>query len=65
MSKKVKRVWVDPPSGWAYGFPKPVPEEYVEDGVIVDYENFKKWLSEHYPGDDYYMRILTQEHEVT
>ena len=33
--------WIDPPSGWKYGFPKPVPE-----GV----ENMFEWLvSEGYP----------------
>jgi hypothetical protein len=33
--------WIDPPSGWKYGFPKPVPE-----GV----EDMTEWLvSEGYP----------------
>ena len=28
---------IDPPSGWKYGFPKPLPEEV---------ENVKEWLLE-------------------
>jgi hypothetical protein len=33
--------WIDPPSGWKYGFPKPIPND------VVDFED---WLvSEGYP----------------
>ena len=33
--------WIDPPSGWKYGFPKPIPDD------VVDFED---WLvSEGYP----------------
>jgi len=44
--------WIDPPSGWKYGFPKPIPDD------VVDFED---WLvSEGYPRaeidkmDDYF-----------
>lgn len=46
---------IDPPSGWLYGFPKPIPE---------DIKNVKKWLTENgYPqseidalGEHFYCR---------
>ncbi len=42
-----KTTYVDPPSGWKYGFPKVVPQEIldtVEDGSLP------KWLVENgYP----------------
>lgn len=42
MSKTV--MMCDPPSGWKYGFPKPLPEDYPVDESIVP------WLiSEGYP----------------
>lgn len=42
----MKRLIVDPPSGWMYGFPKPYP-----DGVqLGDDEAFCAWLlKEGYP----------------
>jgi hypothetical protein len=30
---------IDPPSGWRYGFPKPVPEAFFSDGF-----DFGGWL---------------------
>lgn len=42
MSRKV--IWCDPPSGWKFGFPKPVPENVLSGG------KFEEWLtSEGYP----------------
>ena len=38
---------VDPPSGWMYGFPKPLPEDRPADW------NFRGWLIENgYPEID-------------
>ena len=53
---------IDPPSGWTYGFPKPIPE-----GV----KNVKKWLVENgYPqheidsfGKRFWCRLWEQEIE--
>lgn len=40
-----KRIIIDPPSGWKYGFPKPVPPEYGEEDFV-----FNTWLvSQGYP----------------
>ena len=55
--------WIDPPSGWKYGFPKPVPEG-VEDTI--------EWLvSEGYPraeidkmGDYFLCRYWETEDET-
>ena len=33
----MKKTMIDPPSGWKYGFPKPMPE---------DVENVREWLIE-------------------
>lgn len=27
-----KTLMIDPPSGWKYGFPKPVPEAFFDEG---------------------------------
>ena len=64
MSKKIKRVYVDPPNGHLYGFPKVVPDEYVEDGGIVEEFKFDKWLSDNYPEEVYYFRIWVKEEEI-
>lgn len=54
----------DPPSGWRYGFPKPIPDEV---------ENLKEWLlSEGYPefefdkmGDHFYCRYWEVDEDDT
>jgi len=39
---------IDPPSGWKYGFPKPVP-----DGVMKSDALLRIWLSgQGYPNED-------------
>jgi hypothetical protein len=51
---------IDPPSGWKYGFPKPIPEERRKDNVV--------WLVEQgYPqhliddlGENFYCRFWEQ-----
>ena len=46
LTQEIKKVWVDPPSGWRYGFPK------VWDKV--EHPDFKTWLfSEGYPEQEY------------
>ena len=55
----------DPPSGWKYGFPKPLPKEVHKNN------NTLEWLvSEGYPqseidacGDHFYVRYWEQEEE--
>ena len=57
----------DPPSGWKYGFPKAMPQEFTDD-----YKGFVGWLtSEGYPegeirkmGDHFYCRYWQEEIEV-
>ena len=45
--EKIEVQVYDPPSGWRYGFPKPIPERALKDG------GFKKWLEESdYPKKD-------------
>lgn len=42
---KYKTLWVDPPSGWMWGFPKFVDDEYNEMG-----EDKTEWYLKHgYP----------------
>ena len=56
----------DPPSGWKYGFPKPVPREFSS------FEEFSSWLvSEGYPqkeidsyGNHFYCRYWEEEIEL-
>jgi hypothetical protein len=43
-----KKLIIDPPSGWQYGFPKPVPE-----GVMKSDSLLRLWLMDQgYPVDD-------------
>jgi len=59
----MKKLMIDPPSGWKYGFPKPLP-----DGV----ENIKEWLLENgYPqreidlcGKHFYYRTWEQSNDT-
>ena len=59
------KVYIDPPSGWRYGFPKPIPEEVRLDNRVIE------WLvSEGYPqaeidacGDRFYCRYWEEEYE--
>jgi hypothetical protein len=45
-----KRLIIDPPSGWRYGFPKPIHEEFHTLGSDFD---LARWLiSEGYPEED-------------
>lgn len=60
----VKVLYIDPPSGWKYGFPKVYPTD-------VDPKDTIKWLiSQGYPqeeidccGDYFYCRYFSQEEE--
>lgn len=64
MTKKTV-LMIDPPSGWKYGFPKPLPEN-IEDKEIM------RWLIENgYPQweidsmrDHFYCRYWKRELEI-
>lgn len=43
----MKRTMIDPPSGWRYGFPKPLPaahRERVKDWLLE--QGYPRWLTE-------------------
>lgn len=43
-----KETWIDPPSGWRYGFPKTVPPGYLKSETLM-----RMWLQqEGYPEKD-------------
>tara|TARA_R110000868_G_scaffold116408_2_gene309990 strand:- start:302 stop:496 length:195 start_codon:yes stop_codon:yes gene_type:complete len=54
MNEQIRKIWIDPPAGWRYGFPK----QWDQTG------NFNEWLiSEGYPqreidscGDHFHVR---------
>jgi hypothetical protein len=56
---------IDPPSGWQYGFPKPIPEDRRKDNLV--------WLVEQgYPqhlidelGEHFYCRYWEEPNEAT
>lgn len=44
----MKYTLIDPPSGWLYGFPKRVPDEYLKSQTLM-----KMWfMSQGYPSKD-------------
>jgi len=48
----INEVWIDPPSGWTYGFPKKMPKD-TEDSVkwLIDHgypEHLIKFFGEHF-----------------
>lgn len=59
----MKVMMIDPPAGWKYGFPKPLPKKFDT------WEESQAWLiSEGYPqseidacGDHFYCRYWEQE----
>lgn len=61
-----KVLMCDPPSGWKYGFPKPLPADFLEDESIIP------WLLEQgYPqseidacGDHFYCRYWETNTDV-
>ena len=60
----MKRLIIDPPSGWKYGFPKPIPEDRLKDMNV--------WLVEQgYPqklidklGEHFYCRYWEEPDEI-
>ena len=60
----MKVTMIDPPSGWKYGFPKPMPK------VFATWKEQEEWLvSEGYPqseidscGDHFYCRYWEEDH---
>ena len=64
MNKRLKRIHIDPPSGWKYGFPK---EINIEDYESKDF-NLDKWLlTNGYPKEEIefskYSRIIKEFYE--
>lgn len=58
----MKRLIVDPPSGYLYGFPRAVPAEFLDkDLKIVDRQGFNSWLNYLYPENYYTMRFWIEE----
>jgi hypothetical protein len=49
LKKMLKKVLIiDPPEGWRYGFPKPVPDGYVKNETLM-----RIWLQDQgYPTKD-------------
>ena len=35
LSNTKKQLVIDPPSGWRYGFPKPIPAGYIKNASIM------------------------------
>jgi len=64
---KEEGLWIDPPSGWKYGFPKLMSKEDVQDQNL----NFHEWLiKEGYPanlihefGEHFYIRTWFNEED--
>jgi hypothetical protein len=59
-----KKIWVDPPAGWKYGFPKVYEQE-------IDGDMTKWMLKEGYPqreidncGNHFYVRMWNYEENV-
>lgn len=53
----------DPPSGWVYGFPKPIPEERKKDVIVwLIEEGYPKNLIEEL-GEHFYCRYWQQPEE--
>lgn len=52
----MKQMMIDPPSGWQYGFPKPIPEDRRQDvKVWLVEQGYPKELIEEL-GDDFFCR---------
>lgn len=50
---KKYKLMVDPPSGWRYGFPKEIPEEFLdEEAEIIDKVGYMIWFHNLYPVED-------------
>ncbi len=58
-----KVLMCDPPSGWKYGFPKPIPEEYRGRAIEWLVENgYPKILIDSF-GDRFYCKFWEEETE--
>ena len=58
MEKKV--TMIDPPSGWQYGFPKPIPEDRKKDTIpwLIEQGYPKELVDAH--GEHFYCRYWEQ-----
>lgn len=57
-------LYVDPPEGWRFGFPKEVPD-YVESKDITDWvitNGYPKELKDKY-GDYFYLRFFSKREQ--
>jgi hypothetical protein len=62
MSKK-KVIMYDPPEGWKYGFPKPIPQHVWDDKTIMKWiveEGYPEWLIAKYD-NHFYSRYWEEE----
>jgi len=60
---KQYKLLVDPPSGWQYGFPKEIPEEFTNEAgdKIEDRVGYNMWFDELYPLETGWVRFMTEE----
>jgi hypothetical protein len=64
---KVKRktkptVWIDPPEGWIYGFPRPIPEGIEGDAInewMIKVGYPKEKIEEY--GEHFHCRMMYEE----
>lgn len=57
-------IMIDPPLGWQYGFPKPIPEERRKDALVFLVEQgYPQSLIDEL-GDSFYVRYFAQNEAV-
>lgn len=55
--KKLKKTFIDPPSGWKYGFPRVVPDD------VITQEDYIKWFKKvGYPEKDIEFALKYSRH---
>ena len=60
-NKKITVTFIDPPSGWKYGFPKPIPDKYRRDAVkFLKKNGYPKSLIDDF-GEYFYCRYYEKE----
>jgi hypothetical protein len=54
---------IDPPSGWQYGFPKPIPEDRKKDATVwLVEQGYPQELIDEY-GEHFMCRYWEEPHE--
>mgnify|MGYP000545441735 FL=1 len=51
---------IDPPEGWKYGFPKPIPDHISNVKEWLVQQGYPQSLIDHF-GDDFYCRHWMEE----